>query len=133
MKLFVTLRNSVYFFLIVFASVLVLLTNLSKKAPCHGASGRLVIQFTPILLTNLLVSTDTKFFPLSEMILLGQTLRLLNLQKLLMNDTESRLRTRSNTIPLLDAHVYSVNQTLRRVELPVFEVKIDFTYSGPKY
>ena len=89
-----------------------LLTNLSKKPPCHGARGNLVIQFTPILLTNLLVSTDTQIFPLSEMTLLGQPPRLMNLRKRLMNDTESRLGTRSNTIPLLDAHVYSVTQTL---------------------
>ena len=42
------------------------------------------------------------------MTLLGQPLRLMNLRKLLMNYTESRLGTRSNTIPLLGAHVYSV-------------------------
>ena len=67
------------------------------------------------------------FFPLSEM-----TFQLMNLRKLLLNDTESRLGTRSNTIPLLDAHVYSVTQTLWRVQLLVFEVKIYLTYSGPK-
>ena len=111
---------------------LLLLTNLSKKPPCHGANGRLVIQFTPILPTKLLVSTNTKLFPLSEMTLPGQPLRLMNLQKLLKNDTECRLGTRSNTIPLLDAHIYSVTQALWRVELPVFELKIDFTYSGLK-
>ena len=66
------------------------------------------------------------------MTLLGQPLLLMNRPKLLINDTESRLGTRSNTIPLLDAHVYSVTQTLSRVELPVFEVKIDFAYSGSK-
>ena len=59
------------------------------------------------------------------MALLGQPFRLMNLRKRFMNDTESRLGTRSNTIPLLAGHVYSVTQTLRRVELPVFEVKID--------
>ena len=49
-----------------------------------------------------------------------------------MNDLKSRLGTRSNTIRLLDAHVYSVTHNLWGVELPLFEVKIDFTYSDPK-
>ena len=51
--------------------------------------------------------SEKTFFPLSEM-----TFHLMNLRKLLLNDIESRLGTRSNTIPLLDAHVYSVTQTL---------------------
>ena len=54
-----------------------------------------------------------------------------------MNDTESRFGTTSNAIPLLDAYIYifivSPKQNLRRVKLPVFEMKIDSTYSGPKF
>ena len=52
-----------------------------------------------------------------------------------MNDTESRFGTTSNAIPLLDAYIYIVSpkQNLRRVKLPVFEMKIDSTYSGPKF
>ena len=59
----------------------------------------------------------------------------MNLRKLLMNDTESRFGTTSNAIPLLDAYIYIVSpkQNLRRVKLPVFEMKIDSTYSGPKF
>ena len=52
-----------------------------------------------------------------------------------MNDTESRFGTTSNAIPLLDAYIYIVSpkQNLRRVKLLVFEMKIDSTYSGPKF
>ena len=59
----------------------------------------------------------------------------MNLRKLLMNDTESRFGTTSNAIPLLDAYIYIVSpkQNLRRVKLLVFEMKIDSTYSGPKF
>ena len=113
----------------------VLLTNLSKNPPYHGASGKFAFQSTPILLTNSFVSTDTKFFPESGMILLGQPRLLINLRKLLMNEYKFSMGARSKMIPRLAAHVYSVTQFLFRViELSLIEMKIGFIkkYEGDK-
>ena len=103
----------------------VLLTSRSKNSHCHVESSKFAFQSTPILLTNSCVSTDTKFFPESDMTLLGQPRLLISLWKLLVNECESSPGAGSKMIPRLAAHVYNVTQTLfRNAELSLLEMKV---------
>ena len=106
-----------------------LFTILSKNSPYHGARGKLKCHSINLLATKFLLSSKTKFDPLSDITLSGQPLREINRLKLWMKNAKFMLGTKSKQMALLATHVNNVTHVL----CMLFSTKEMFqTKTGPK-
>ena len=89
-----------------------LFTYLSKNLTYHRARVKLKCHCINVLAPKFLFLSETKFDPLSDIILSGQPLREIIHLKLPLRDAEFMLGTKSKKIDPLEAHVHSVTHAL---------------------